>query len=317
MRLSVRPATATDFAACFATMGDAFAYPPAVRPHVPSVWAEWLKLGALTAHLIEDRGRDGRREPVGLGATVFVEPRWIDELHAARQPYWRADLVRRWLAGDHVVMTPERIRTAQRDRGLTVFFVADALSHRGLSDEQRLAADAEWGKALFGLRGCRMQAIWIEVCGEKIRRWVAGCGLLPKEDWAEWWSSLGAPPPEDQRPFLLGATREEAVAQPGSHVSFLFVHDPPQFQFTARQQELLSRALAGATDDELATALHVSASAVKKRWVAIYDRVGTVLPTWLEAADGGDTRGAEKRRHLLNHLREHPAELHPANAARD
>ncbi|MEO6003901.1 MAG: hypothetical protein ABIS43_12185 [Opitutus sp.] len=73
----------------------------------------------------------------------------------------------------------------------------------------------------------------------------------------------------------------------------------------------------GETDEELAGALGVTTSAVKKRWVAIYERASQALPSWLEVTDGTATRGSEKRRHLLNHLREHPAELHPANAARD
>jgi hypothetical protein len=54
---------------------------------------------------------------------------------------------------------------------------------------------------------------------------------------------------------------------------------------------------------------------VKKRWHAIYDRVADVDSELLPppVADGvySSSRGAERRRHLLNYLRQHPEELRP------
>jgi hypothetical protein len=54
---------------------------------------------------------------------------------------------------------------------------------------------------------------------------------------------------------------------------------------------------------------------VKARWRTIYDRVGEVASDLLPvAADDGASgrRGPEKRRRLLEYLRQHPEELRPS-----
>lgn len=57
---------------------------------------------------------------------------------------------------------------------------------------------------------------------------------------------------------------------------------------------------------------------VKKRWHEIYDRVAEVEPELLPPAiaEGprAHSRGAERRRRLLNYLRQHPVELRPSPA---
>ncbi|PTY02090.1 hypothetical protein DB347_24510 [Opitutaceae bacterium EW11] len=268
--------------------------------------------------MVEGRAGDGARQRLGLAGTVFVRPSWLDDVRARGRPYLPADLVRRWLAGERPVLTPDEIRENGLRENLTVFFVCNALANRNLTDELRLAVNAEWSEVLYGLRSCSIDSMWIEVYGAKARDWIAGCGMRVKDDFARHWAeNPSARPGPEEQPFLLGCGRLEARDQPGSHASFLFSRDHPVFGFTVRQQELLLRAVDGATDEDLARSLRVSMSAVKKRWIAIYDKVGAVMPGWLEAADGDATRGAEKRRHLLNHLREHPAELHPVNATRD
>jgi hypothetical protein len=54
---------------------------------------------------------------------------------------------------------------------------------------------------------------------------------------------------------------------------------------------------------------------VKKRWQAIYERVGDVDRELLlpPVAHGPNitARGAERRRRLLHYLRQHPEELRP------
>jgi hypothetical protein len=54
---------------------------------------------------------------------------------------------------------------------------------------------------------------------------------------------------------------------------------------------------------------------VKKRWHAIYERVADVdeelLPPAIAYGARVASRGAERRRHLLNYLRQHLEELRP------
>jgi hypothetical protein len=98
----------------------------------------------------------------------------------------------------------------------------------------------------------------------------------------------------------------------------MFEYVPPRCGFSFAEQQLLSAALAGATDQELSCELAISISTVKKNWISIYKRAAASLPDVVpddSPADGGTSeRGKEKRRHLLAYLREHPEELRPIRA---
>jgi hypothetical protein len=71
----------------------------------------------------------------------------------------------------------------------------------------------------------------------------------------------------------------------------------------------------GETSQDLAALLFISPWTVKKRWRAIYDRVADVdselLPSPVAGGLGVTSRGAERRRHLLNYLQQHFEELRP------
>jgi hypothetical protein len=73
--------------------------------------------------------------------------------------------------------------------------------------------------------------------------------------------------------------------------------------------------LTGKTCEKLAASLSVSPWTVKKRWHAIYDRVTDVdrelLPPSIAYVADASSRGSERRRHLLNYLRQHPEEIRP------
>jgi hypothetical protein len=86
--------------------------------------------------------------------------------------------------------------------------------------------------------------------------------------------------------------------------------------FNRSEQRMLSCAVPGATDEQLAEALETSLSVVKKMWVSIYRRVEDCVPELVANSLPSDIpasgRGREKRRRLLAYLREHPEELRPA-----
>lgn len=75
----------------------------------------------------------------------------------------------------------------------------------------------------------------------------------------------------------------------------------------------------GETCEKLATSLSVSPWTVKKRWHAIYDRVLDVdrelLPPPIAYGAQASSRGEERRRYLLNYLRQHLEELRPCAVA--
>ena len=124
-----------------------------------------------------------------------------------------------------------------------------------------------------------------------------------------------------RNPHILGITRElEAKRQSrwaGSWVGALFDYHPPVLGFNRSEQRMLSCAVPGATDEQLAEALETSLSVVKKMWVSIYRRVEDYRPELVASPLPSDMpasgRGREKRRRLLAYLREHPEELRPVS----
>ena len=75
------------------------------------------------------------------------------------------------------------------------------------------------------------------------------------------------------------------------------------------------RALLNESDSEIASAMTISLDAVKKTWRRAYDRVAVAAPSLLgkATAAASNRRGTEKRRHLLEYLRDHLEELRPTS----
>jgi len=120
--------------------------------------------------------------------------------------------------------------------------------------------------------------------------------------------------PSIERPFLIGVNRTEAehVDFGGARMASMFHRYPIRLALRRVHRELLACALEGLTDSELSARLSLSPSAIKKRWASVYEHVEGLIPGLPPLADRTDkTRGAERRRHVLNYLREHPEEFRP------
>jgi len=108
-------------------------------------------------------------------------------------------------------------------------------------------------------------------------------------------------------------TREEAFER---HQPMLptFSYVPPRIFFTEPEQELLSAALGGGTDESLSAQLGVPLTAVKSRWTRIQRRAAAALPQLFGMRSNDpfrQHRGAQVRHVLLQYLRENPSELTP------
>ena len=91
--------------------------------------------------------------------------------------------------------------------------------------------------------------------------------------------SLQASPEEIiNTPHIMGETHEMAFATPWLSGTSIFSYERPQFCFRRSEQRLLTAALRGGTDEELAEELAVSLSSVRRTWLSIYFRVATCLP---------------------------------------
>ena len=112
----------------------------------------------------------------------------------------------------------------------------------------------------------------------------------------------------------MGLNREEAepCEAGGARMAAMFHTYPIRLELRRVHRELLAAALEGLTDLELSERLSLSPSAVKKRWASIYEHVEGKVPGMPPAALRADqTRGQERRRHVLNYVRIHPEEFRP------
>src|SRR5262249_2358828 len=254
---------------------------------------------------------------VSFSAILFVTDEFCSEARSKLPPYLGLELAQQYLSRELPVLNRVRIAQANAGAGLNVIVCFEGWAHDGLSAEQIVAVRAKQNEALrLGLSGYRVKEFLASPVGEDALEWMLNAGARVRRDYSNYFrNSTVFRPVFARRPCLVGLTKKEALAHPGSSVADLFIYTPPRFLFSRSQRVLLQLALRGETCDTLATSLSVSRWTVKKRWQAIYERVADVdselLP--LSIADGlrASSRGTERRRHLLNYLRQHLEELRP------
>src|SRR5262249_7722339 len=152
--------------------------------------------------------------------------------------------------------------------------------------------------------------------GEETSQWMLDAGARLRRDYSNYFRRNHLPKPKSSKqPCLVGLSKKEALAHPGGNIASLFIYTAPRFHFRRSQRLLLQHALMGKTCEKLAASLSISPWTVKKCWHAIYDRVadvdGELLPPPIAYGAHASSRGAERRRHLLNYLRQHLEELRP------
>ena len=314
MDLAFRSASVADLPQWMSLVVGRLAYGADTLARLPIVWRRLLKDGALVAAVIEDRTRPSAARVVGFGASVFVTGAFMRQARAGTEPYLTARVIRAEAEGVTPILRPAAIRKANAGDGLSVVILhygeAAALDPDALQRARLLALEA----FLWAHRGYRVNEVLQEFWDEIDPRFVTqGWGRL-RADFAEFYARQGLPvPPSGRGPRLIGLTREEVGAEPGTTImSPLFVHTPPRFGFRPGEQQLLELAIGGVTDTQLARMLHIAEPTVKGRWRSIYDRVGVSAPELAPAtAATAETRGKEKRRKLLDYVRRHPEELRP------
>ncbi len=316
--LMAREGTPKDFVGCRALLVRfRTAYAGDEWRALPEVWQALAARGGMQLCVVEDRAQAVNRQIVSFSITVFATDQFCSEAKLALGPFLGAQIVRRYCRQNIPILDRKQIARANAGSGLNVVLCFAARKDDGLSDEQILAVREKQTEAFFLChRGYRLKEFLADAIGDTALERKLDSGARLRREYSCYFSSQGLQPPDASlRPRLVGLTKEEARANPGSLLSSLFVHTPPKFRFSDSEQLLLQRAMMGETTEELAASLVISLSTVKKRWRAIYGRVADIDPQLLgnPAADGPNerSRGAEHRRHLLYYLRQHPEELRP------
>ena len=304
-------------AACCSLLGlSRCVYDQASWNALPKMFQSLLTCGAMQLSLVEVRGPASRSNILAFCATIFVTDAFCREIRTVLPPYLGLQAVRRYLAGDLPALNRDQIAIANARTGINVMMCYSGKLCDHLSSEHLLVVREKMAEAFcLAHHGYRLKEFLFGPIGEEALQWSLSVGFRLRRDYSDYYQihNLGVPT-SLERPWLVGLTKEEALADYGSRASGLFVFAPPRFHFTHCEQAILRHSLAGETDEQIARDLSISHWTVKKRWRAIYERVGAIDGELLSSADvglGNESRGLERRRHLLVYLQQHLEELRP------
>lgn len=278
--------------------------------------------GAIQILLVENRSNSTGSRVVSFCAAIFATDEFCADVQSTLGPHVGVQVARYYRLRKLPVLDREQLARVNSCDGVNLVLCFGGLESDGLSVDEILAVREKQKEAFrLACSGYRLKQFLGDSIGDEEVGWMLGAGARIRRDYSRYFKKRGVPIPESsERPWLVGLTREEAFANPGSQLASLFVYSPPRFHFSHSEQALLQHALLGETSDDLARSLFVSRSTVKKRWQAIYEKVADVdrelLPHLLTNGLVATLRGAEHRRHLLHYLRQHPEELRPYAWAR-
>jgi hypothetical protein len=309
-----------DTADCLRLLESRPEYDAQLLAELPLFWKRLFDEQAMLSAVVEQCDPGTPTQIVGFGADVFVNDSFIEEARTRREPGLTSCVIGRELSGKaSPILRRDAIARANADNGLNVVVVNVATSR---SLPARSSDYAIRYRVLEGFiwlhRGYLIKECLQEVWDETDSKWSRAVYGIVRTDYAEFYEGMSNSGPR-YRPYLVGITSEEALKNPGSVTAPVFLYSRPRLGFSPGAQELLARAMDGETDIEVANALHLSLPAVKMRWRFIYERVASVAPELLPEPIcqlSESARGREKRRRIVEYVRNHLEELRPFHASR-
>lgn len=312
MRAHWRRAQVADLPRLLPWVRDRFVYEERERALLLKLWQEILATSAGESATVEDLDRPPGERVVAVGISAFVSDEFVEAIRAGVRPYAARQLLHLWASGKSPIVSPNSLRRGQSLSGLNLFLMhhgwPDSLTPGEVNEVRHALAQAN----LTVHRGYPLRLVFIEVFGAAdaellrplgLRQWSGGERLFQGQP----------PPPPERFPYLLGVTREEALQAPGSFVFHLFSSPEPCCHFTSAEQAVLRFALEACTDEAIAARLGVALITVKKHWESIYRKVQRCgLPVFADSGTNlrlASQRGREKRRLVLEFVRDHPEEL--------
>jgi hypothetical protein len=304
-----RQSTPADFPAWLALLPHEMPMDPELSAQLPALWSALLKDDAIEARTIVSVTA-GHEQVDAFGASVFLRPGLFDELMARPRRRLTESIYRALLAGEQPILTGREIAKANAGSGVDVCVLHFCERPVDLNDPigQQLLA---MGHAAFrdAHLGYNLRALVHQNFRPQHKPFLFAGGMAL---FHEFTVDDGGPGDGDESSVIVGMTRERSLAEPvGSPISLLFRCEPPRFYFAASERRVLRAALSGGSDRDIAALLGVSRHAIKGAWKNLFRRVdeGARSVSALDTSrDGGMT---QRRRRLLEYVRQHPEELRP------
>lgn len=288
---------------------------------LPRLWGDLFGSPGLCSFVVfEDDEVEREADDVelcGFAMSAFVNDAFFREARSRREPWLAATLYERLQQGTRVILGADEVRQGNTDGTLHLLVLHAVHRHPDFAHpETRRLMPVAAQSFHFAHAGYRLASITGEVYGAEIAAFMLHGGYVQLSDFAEHEEASRSP----RRPFLFALDRERVQRGATNATSLEMFHpEPPLFFFTPAEQRVLLHALTGMPDRQIAAALDVSQETVRSTWDSIYTRVARARPRLLHSVDGEPSpvaRGAEKRRQLLDYLRQHMEELRPITRPR-
>ncbi len=196
---------------------------------------------------------------VSICATIFATDDFCSAAQSTLPPYLGVQIARHYLSDVAPVLQREQVAQANAREGLNVIMCFECWKLGGLSPEQVLAVrEKQSGAFHMTHAGYRIREVLADAIDDEELHWMLDAGAHVRRDYASYFDKHRAPTRYSRRPRLVGLTKKEAWANPGSYPSSFFVYTLPRFRFNRSEQLLLHHALMGETSDDLATSLSIS-----------------------------------------------------------
>lgn len=283
------------------------------RERTLQVWQVLIESPAASAVVVEADQPVGGSRVVGFGCGVFVSEDFAARELADPRPGVSARVIESLVTGKSALLSRKQVGQGNSGAGLDFIILYSVLRTDPITGDPSVEHLNRMFAAVWQtLAGYRFRVILREAVGEANIRHVEWQKVFRRvSDYGEFHSrNPGNSWGRDRVLFTMDESDASAVA--GSLYHVLFQYREPVLRFRGAEQEILKAALGGLTDEELAIALRLKLTTVKKRWASILDRVRAIKPDLVPGYDqDGEVRGRQKRHHLIAYLREHLEELRP------
>jgi hypothetical protein len=275
-----------------------------------AIWRKLFFSPAFNCAVVEAKPAIGKHRIVGFGASIFTSSKIVDDELGNPAPGLNARIIQKMEEDRSVALAESELRAGNRQGGLDLIVLCgcwrkDLLTPDQVSEVQTLLAS----NFLRDHAGYRLRRLLTESLGDEEMRLIATSpGWQQVSDFG---NSSGS---NNLHRSLWLVTRNNGLAVPWSIASMLFHYHEPLLGLRPSDQRLLLAALDGMTDHELSDRLGLHLGTIKKRWIALFDRVADAQPGLLPEMNGQNNdhrRGPQKRHHVLAYVREHPEELRP------
>lgn len=266
-----------------------------------------------------DEPGEGKMNAFGMG--VFVHDWFMDGLLGKPRPYMSEAFYRCVREGRMPVLTNRELAVANAKSSLNLFILhyVQRVHEIFHPDNQPLVplGPQAW---TANYAGYNMRRIMWELYGQEGSSYLGGAGFKQVANFSAQTAHLA---PDRQPNWNVMEQDGNAQLRAFNSLSLLVFNSPkPRLNLTPAQQRVLILSLQGETDKEIAERNNISLDAVKQTWEGVLDRVPMEVKSDRDKGSGAaaangtsSKRGPERRRAILQYIRQHMEELRPYKAS--